>query len=139
MLSNISAREIAVSGLRAQRTRMNTIANNIANAGTTRTPEGGAFRRQVVILRGEPVRSIGATETAGVRVKRVEHDPSPLRPVHQPGHPDADAEGYVNYPNIDIAVEMVDLIASQRAYEANLAVLMTQSQMGDRALALLEA
>jgi flagellar basal-body rod protein FlgC len=138
MLENISAREIAVSGLRAQRTRMNIIANNIANAGTTRTPEGGAFRRQMVVLRGESIRSAGPTETPGVRVTRVQQDVSPLRSVHQPGHPDADGDGYVAYPNVDVAVEMVDMIAAQRAYEANLAVLSTNTQMADRALGLLE-
>ena len=139
MLDQISAREIAVSGLHAQRTRMNIIANNIANATTTRTPEGGAFRRQMVILHGETIRSNSNTETPGVHVKRVEQDPSPLRSVFQPGHPDADADGYVSYPNIDVAVEMVDMISAQRAYEANLAVLSTNSQLGDRALAVLDA
>lgn len=138
MLERISAREIAVSGLRAQRTRMNIIANNIANASTTRTPEGGAFRRQMTVFRGNTIRSFGTTEAAGVQVKRIEQDTSPLRPVYQPGHPDANEAGYVNFPNVDVAVEMVDMISAQRAYEANIAVLMTNSQMGDRALGLIE-
>ncbi|HNR30105.1 MAG TPA: flagellar basal body rod protein FlgC [Candidatus Hydrogenedentes bacterium] len=138
-MEQVSAREIAVSGLRAQRTRMNVIANNIANATTTRTPEGGAFRRQMVILRGEELRSGSNLERLGVEVKRVAHDPSPFRQVFQPGHPDADAGGYVSYPNVNLAVEMVDLVAAQRAYEANVAVLVTGTRMHERALEIISA
>ena len=138
MLDQISAREIAVSGLRAQRARMNIIANNIANANATRTPEGGAFRRQMVILQGEPIRSGSNMEKAGVQVQRIMRDPAPFRPVYQPGHPDANSEGYVDYPNITIAVEMADLVSAQRAYEANIAVLVSGAQMHDRALQIIE-
>lgn len=139
MLDKISAREIAVSGLRAQRLRMNVIANNIANAATTRTPEGGAFRRQMVILRGEEIKSGSNLERAGVRAKGLVKDPAPFRQVFQPGHPDANADGYVNYPNINLAVEMVDMISAQRAYEANIAVLTTGSRMHERALEIIQA
>ena len=85
-IDQISARDIAVSGLKAQRTRMNFIANNIANAETTRTPDGGAFRRQVVIFRGEEIRRITNPERLGVSVKRIERDASPLRQVSWGGH-----------------------------------------------------
>ena len=139
MLDKISAREIAVSGLRAQRMRMNVIANNLANATTTRTPEGGAFRRQMVMLRGEEIKSGSNLERPGVRVTSLVKDMAPLRQVFQPGHPDADADGYVHYPNVDLAVEMVDLISAQRAYEANIAVLATGSRMQDRALEIIQA
>lgn len=139
MLEQVSTREIAVSGLRAQRLRMNIIANNIANAMTTRTPEGGAFRRQMVVLRGEEIRSGAGLERPGVQVKRVVRDTAPLRQVFQPGHPDADSNGYVNYPNVNLAVEMVDLISAQRAYEANIAVLVTGTRMHERALDIISA
>lgn len=139
MWDQISAREIAVSGLRAQRTRMNVIANNLANALATRTPEGGAFRRQMVILRGEEVAKSGTPRELGVKVTEVVKDSSPFRQVFQPGHPDADENGYVAYPNVDVAVEMVDMIAAQRAYEANIAVLVTGTQMHERALDIIQA
>ncbi len=139
MLEQVSAREIAVSGLRAQRLRMNIIANNIANAMTTRTPDGGAFRRQMVLLRGEELHSGAGPERAGVQIKRVVRDTAPLRQVFQPDHPDADASGYVSYPNVNLATEMVDLISAQRAYEANIAVFVTGTRMQERALDIISA
>ncbi|MFP4502067.1 MAG: flagellar basal body rod protein FlgC [Candidatus Hydrogenedentota bacterium] len=137
-LDKVSAREIAVSGISAQRLRMNVIANNIANANTTRTPEGGAFRRQMAILRGGQIASASNHERPGVEVKRVVRDPSELRQVYEPDHPDADEGGYVNYPNVNISAEMVDMVSAQRAYEANLAVLMSGIDMGNRALQIIE-
>jgi flagellar basal-body rod protein FlgC len=137
--NRVSAREIAVSGLKAQRTRMNVIANNIANAQTTRTEDGGgAFRRQLTVLRGNPFRPIAGPHPKGVRVSQVKSDLSPLRQVFDPSHPDANAEGYVEYPNIDMAVEMVNLISAQRGYEANLAVMTSGKRMSERALAIIE-
>jgi flagellar basal-body rod protein FlgC len=138
MLKAISARDIAVSGLRAQRTRMNIIANNIANAETTRTPEGGAFRRQLAVLRGEQIERGLNPERVGVRVKRIEDDLSPLKTVFDPSHPDANADGYVEYPNVNLAVEMVDLIGAQRGYEANIAVIASGSRIRQRALDILQ-
>ena len=138
MIEPISAREIAVSGLRAQRIRMNVIANNIANFQTERTPDGRAFRRQMVILRGNQIRHGANPERVGVRVKRIAFDRSPLRRVFQPSHPDADVAGYVEYPNIDLAVENIDLISAQRAYEANLAVLVSNSRMNQQAMRIIE-
>lgn len=138
MLKAISARDIAVSGLRAQRTRMNIIANNIANAETTRTPEGGAFRRQLAVLRGEQIERGLNPDRVGVRVKRIEADMSPLKTVFDPSHPDANVDGYVEYPNVNLAVEMVDLIGAQRGYEANIAVIASGSRIRQRALDLLQ-
>jgi len=139
MLDAISASEIATSGLKAQRIRMDIIANNLANVGTTRTEGGGgAFRRQMVLLRGEPLGRLGTGASGGVEVKRIVSDDSPLRPVYGPSHPDANADGFVNYPNIDTAVEMVDLIAAQRAYEANIAVLANGRRMKQQALRIIE-
>ena len=133
-----SPRDIAVEGLRAQRARMTLVANNLANINTTRTPEGTAFRRQLVVLRGLQARKGGPEEALGVHVKSVVSDPSPFKRVYEPGHPDADKDGYVSYPNIDVAVEMIDLIAAQRAYEANLAVIATDTRIRQQALDLLQ-
>ncbi len=134
----VSARQIAVSGLRAQRIRMNVIANNIANFQTERTPDGGAFRRQLVVFRGEQIRRGANPDRVGVRVKAIVFDQSPLRRVFQPGHPDAAEDGYVSYPNIDLAVENVDLISAQRAYEANIAVIVAGSRMHQQALRIID-
>lgn len=139
MIRDISAREIAVSGLKAQRARMNVIANNIANAETTRTPQGGAFRRQMVILRGEQMKpSQNNPRKLGVRVVKVVSDPSPFRTVYDPSHPDANAAGYVQYPNIRLSVEMVNLVAAQRAYDANIAVLVSEKRMTQKALEIIQ-
>ncbi|MCC6488326.1 MAG: flagellar basal body rod protein FlgC [Candidatus Hydrogenedentes bacterium] len=139
MLEAVSARDIAVSGLRAQRTRMNVIAQNIANAMSPVTAKGGAFRRQMTILSGEPVTPIASVDKLGVEVKKIASDPSPLRRVFEPGNPYADADGYVEYPNIDLAVEMVDLVSAQRAYEANIAVVLSSKRMTQKALEILQA
>lgn len=137
-LNKISANDIAVSGLKVQRARMNIIANNIANVETTRTPEGGVFQRQMVLLRGEEIKPGSNPEGLGVRVKDVIRDTSPPRMVFDPQHPDANEEGMVAYPNINTAVEMVNLISAQRAYEANIAVITSGRQMKQRALDILQ-
>ena len=139
MVKPISAREIALSGIKAQRTRMNVIANNIANAQTTRTPEGGAFRRQMLILRGNQIRPGYNPEKLGVRVTRIQQDLSPLREVYDPSHPDANESGYVQYPNVDVAMEMVNMLVAQRAYEANIAVMVSGTRMYESALQILQA
>ncbi|GMU94453.1 MAG: hypothetical protein AMXMBFR4_35110 [Candidatus Hydrogenedentota bacterium] len=138
MMEGISARDIAVSGLRAQRTRMNIIANNIANAMSPTTGKGGAFRRQMAILAGESIRAGIAPDKLGVRVDKVVADHSPLRRVFEPGSPFADADGYVKYPNVDLSVEMVDLVSAQRAYEANVAVVLSGKRMTQKALEIIQ-
>jgi len=137
-IDKISANDIAVSGLKAQRARMNIIANNIANAETTRTPEGGAFRRQLVILRGHEIKHGAHPERLGVQVKRIIRDQSPFRLVHDPQHPDADENGMLAYPNVSVSIEMVNLISAQRAYEANIAVITSGRQMKQRAMEILQ-
>jgi flagellar basal-body rod protein FlgC len=139
MLDSVSATDVAVSGLKTQRIRMNVIANNIANALTTRTPRGGAFRRQMAIVRGDQLQPIINPDKFGVRVKSIKTDFSPLRQVYEPGHPDANADGYVNYPNVDVSVEMVNLVAAQRAYDANVAVVVSGKRMRQKALEILQA
>ena len=138
MLSEMSARRIAVSGLRAQRERMNIIANNLANAQTTRMPDGEAFRRQLTLLQGRQLQSGGRQDEGGVWVSKVVKDMTPLEKVYDPSHPDADAEGYLSLPNVNVSTEMVDLISAQRAYEANIAVLASGSRMRTRALEILQ-
>jgi len=139
MLEAISTRDIAVSGLKAQRARMNVIANNIANAMTTQTAKGGPFRRQMAVFRGEQVRPFLDQDTLGVRVKDIAADPSPFRSVYDPNHPDADEAGYVSYPNVNLATEMVDLVSAQRAYDANISVIVSDKRIAAKALEIIQA
>lgn len=140
MLQSISASNIAVQGIRAQRIRMNVIANNIANAQTTRTPGGGPFRRQLAIFRGENLGNSAIDPGKfGVKVIAVIGDSSPFRSVYDPTHPDADASGIVRYPNVNLAIEMIDLVSAQRAYDANVDVILASKAMGQRALRIIEA
>jgi flagellar basal-body rod protein FlgC len=118
---------------------MNIIANNIANALSPRTKDGGGFRRQMVILRGEQLNSGVDPRRGGVQVDRIVSDPSPFKKVYEPGHPEADADGYVEYPNVNILVEQIDLIAAQRAYEANIAVIQSGRRMREKALEIIQA
>ena len=141
MSNYVSASDISASGLAAERLRMEVIANNVANANTTRTPEGGPYRRQHVlfmpsfgnVLRG----SMEATAPAGVEVAGIEPDMSELPQVYDPGHPDADANGFVTMPNVRIASEMVDMITASRAYEANLQALRNLRSMVQNSIAIL--
>ncbi|MEM7309980.1 MAG: flagellar basal body rod protein FlgC [Planctomycetota bacterium] len=123
------------TGLAAERTRIDVIAENIANARTTRTPGGGPYRRKMV--RFEPIlREVGGdSRAAGVRAAGIESDyQTPFDVVHDPGHPDRDAEGFVRFPNVSTVMEMTDLITAMRAYEANLTVQQNFMQMAERAL-----
>ena len=138
MLESISPVSIAVSGLKAQRIRMNVIANNIANAESTRTPGGGPFRRQLAIFRGEQLGSSLSPDKFGVRVLGIENDTSPFRTVYDPTHPDANADGIVAYPNINLSVEMINLISAQRGYEANIDVILSSRRMTQKALEIIQ-
>ncbi len=139
MFESVSASDIAMQGIRAQRVRMNIIANNIANAQSTRTPEGGPFRRQLVVLRGEQMGISGGEDKFGVSVKSVEDDTSPFRMVFDPTHPDANADGIVAYPNINLPTEMIDLLSAQRAYEASVDVLLQGRRMTQKSLEIIQA
>ncbi len=129
----------ATSGaLNAQRTRLDVIAQNIANAETTRGPDGHAYQRKVVSFETELINNTGAAPgtmpLSTVRVAGISNDPTPGQRVNDPGHPDADAEGMVTLPNVNIAYEMVDLITASRSYEANLSVAKNAHQMALKAL-----
>lgn len=152
----LRAMDTSASALTAQRLRMEVAAANLANAESTRTPEGGPYRRRVVRLgeraplppRGEswgrslalaagmPARAQAAGGGGGTRVLSISEDGTPLRKEYRPGHPDADASGYVLMPNVNPALEMVELIAASRAYEASLAALETTKSMVQRTLDL---
>ncbi|MCL6451717.1 MAG: flagellar basal body rod protein FlgC [Acetobacteraceae bacterium] len=140
-----SAIDTSASGLTAERLRMEVIANNLANAEATRTPEGGPYRRQVAVFAprlGASAfarflgRLIGGRSAAGegVRVVGIVPDPTPFKVKYDPGHPDANPQGYVELPNVDVVKEMVDLIAASRAYEANITALEAGKQMAQRSL-----
>jgi flagellar basal-body rod protein FlgC len=137
---------ISMSALDAQHHRLNVIASNLANAYSTRAPGGGPYRRRDVVFQAIPValkfsqtlrqagHGRGATPLYGVRAARVIEDPRPGRPVYDPHHPDADAQGYVLMPNINVMEEMVNMIAATRAYEANVQAINTARAMWNRAL-----
>jgi flagellar basal-body rod protein FlgC len=142
--------DISASALTAERMRMDVTAENLANAQTTRTAAGGPYRRKEVVLQqadnAHPPSFAGSLRTAmgvgsgrsgGVEVAAIEEDPNPARQVYDPGHPDADARGYVAMPNVDSVTEMVDLIAASRAYEANVTAMQSAKQMFTKTLDLL--
>lgn len=137
-----AAGAISGSGMTAERLRMEVIANNIANANSTRSANGGPYRRQDVVFAevlGDAARPFGVPDFRGVAaVERVE-DPTELPRVYQPGHPDADAEGFVRMPNVQLPIEMVNLLTAARAYEANLRSAQTFRQMNEQALTLLRS
>jgi len=148
-----SSIEVSASGLSAERLAMDVIANNLANVNTTRTPEGGAFKRQLVVFaqkqEEDPNASLDPLDTSsasdpgksldGVQAVGIISDPSPDRMVYDPTHPDADANGYVHMPNIDVVKEMVDMIAASRAYQANVTAIQESRNMGNAAMNLLKS
>ena len=139
MLGVFSAMEISASGLSAQRTRMNTIASNLANATTTRTEEGGAYKRvdpvfEAVMLERMNQLAPEGSSVSLVRVREIVEDQRPGQLVFSPGHPDANVEGYVEYPNVNVVEEMVNMITASRAYEAGITSVETIKGMATSAL-----
>jgi len=139
-MSIFGAIDVAASGMTAERLRLDVISNNIANVNTTRTADGGPYRRQFVVF--EPRQGDGSFAGAmnrqlqlnGVKVSGIKKDDAPPRMVYEPGHPDADAEGYVKMPNINIITEMVDMMTASRAYEANVTSVNVAKSMMLKAL-----
>jgi flagellar basal-body rod protein FlgC len=137
---------ISASALTAERLRMDVISNNIANANTTRTVAGGPYIRQRVVFspRFDATSAFApllATMTpeglpVGVRVTSIQNDPTPPHMVYDPGHPDANVEGYVAYPNVNVVNEMVDMISATRAYEANITAFNATKSMALQALTI---
>jgi flagellar basal-body rod protein FlgC len=137
-----AAIEASYSGLKAHRVRMNVIASNLANAFVTRTPEGGPYKPKEVIFSSVPTDTTFedllhpylSNGVSQVEVVDIVEAPNGTRLEYDPQHPDADAQGYVAYPNINVLQEMVDLIAASRMYEANITALNAAKQMAERAL-----
>lgn len=140
---------ISASGMRGQRVKMDVVSQNLANAETTRTEDGTPYRRQRAVFeqildrklgRLQALRERGVGGLRGPRPRGIEVsvntalDASDFRVVHDPGHPDADAEGYVLMPNVNVITEMVDMITASRAYEANLSAARTAKEMFKKAL-----
>ena len=151
-MSFFGALDISASGLSAERMRMDVVAENLANAQTTRGPDGGPYRRKEVVLataQGEGFRTalagaVGSVpgqrasqQPGGVQVAGIVEDQGAPRRIYDPGHPDADADGYVAMPNVNPVTEMVDLISASRAYEANVTAMQTAKTMFTKTFELL--
>ena len=137
-----SAMNISSSALSAERTRMNLISSNLANANATRTPEGGPYKRKDAVFAATPVESRFARAldgAAGKEVRQVEiqqlvEDQSPPRMQYDPGHPDANPQGYVAMPNVNVIEEMADMISASRTYEANVTAVQAAKSMALKTL-----
>lgn len=131
----IAGIDVTAGALNAQRTRLDIVAQNIANAQTTRTPQGGPYQRQIVSFESELLRRVGdGPPLQTVRVAAIAPDRTPGQQVYNPQHPDASPDGTVLMPNVNLSYEMVDLITASRAYEANLSVVKNARQMAMKAL-----
>ena len=128
-MSLFGSLDISASALSAERLRMDVTAENLANAQSTRTAGGGPYRRKEVVTQ--------AVGGGGVEVAGIAEDASEGKRVYDPGHPDADGEGYVTMPNVDTVTEMVDLISASRAYEANVTAMQASKQMFTKTLDIL--
>ena len=148
-MSMFGGLEISASGLTAQRLRMDVTAENLANAQTTKGADGQPYRRKEVVLREISQGGFGEQLTAamgtgaksrpgGVEVAEIASDQTAGKMVYDPSHPDANAQGYVQMPNVDTVTEMVDLIDSSRAYEANVTAMQASKQMFTKTLDLLK-
>lgn len=129
----------SASALTAQRLRMDIISNNLANANSTRTAEGGPYRRQMAVFASreefrQDVAGRLAKSPAGVKVTEIRHDESPFRQIFDPGHPDANPDGYVLMPNVNTIQEMTDMISATRSYEANVTLINSVKSMAAKAL-----
>jgi flagellar basal-body rod protein FlgC len=139
-----SAMEIVASGLTAQRTRLNVVASNLANAQTTRTADGGPYQRRDPVFATQPVANRFqdlradpyAQQASMVEVSGIDVDQSPPRRVFDPNHPDADTMGYVELPNVNVIEEMVNMMTASRAYEAGVTAMQTIRGLAEAALRL---
>ena len=158
----LNAIDVSSRGLSIQRSKMNVVAENIANAETTKTEKGGPYRRQQIAVSEQKVNTSfnshlkkaglklsntssghmsskthaikGNAEMSDVNMKVVEDGVDSFKLVHDPSHPDADADGYVKYPDVEVVTEMVDMMAASRAYEANTVAISTAKKMAEQAL-----
>jgi flagellar basal-body rod protein FlgC len=140
-MSTLSAAMAAsATALTVERTRIEVAVSNIANADSTRGPDGQPYRRRDVLLSTEPVTTfdavLGRLSATGVKVAGIVEDQAPFRRRYEPSHPDADADGFVSLPNVDTSEEMVDMLGAARAYQANLAAIGLIKDMVAKALEL---
>jgi len=144
-MSILGSLRIAGSSLFAQRLRMDVIANNVANVNSTRGEDGQPYRRQAVVFREQTAgasfnnilgRATGMTEAGGVEVTDIHRDTAAPRKVHDPTHPDADDEGYIYLPNVDVVTEMTDLVSATRAYQASTTVINATKSIAQSALGI---
>ena len=143
-MSFFNSLDISASGLTAQRLRMDLISQNIANVNTTRTENGTPYRRKVLVLQARDGgrafsdylsnASKSALGGGGVRAQRIAEDQSPLKMIYDPGNPDANKDGYVPMPNVDVTTEMINMISASRSYEANISALNATKSMAMKAL-----
>lgn len=136
--------EVSGSALAAERWRAEVVSANMANAETTRTPQGGAYRRQLVVFRTKPslrfpvlLAHLQQRPQGGVSVDQVVSDTSPLPRRYEPGHPDADPAGYVTYPNVNPVMEMTDLLSAVRSYQLNASAVQAAKNMIQESLQIL--
>jgi flagellar basal-body rod protein FlgC len=138
----LQSMDISSSGMTAQRSRLNVVSMNLANANTTRTDEGTAYRRKTVIFTTDPVDNSFESQLKdsmdkklyGVKVTNVVPVAGELKQVYDPTHPDADKDGYVSYPNVNLVEEMVSMLNANRSYEANASAIKTSKEMALKAL-----
>jgi len=134
------ALEISVSGINANRIHMEIISSNLANINTTRTLQGGPYRRKEPVFSEKPLEfseALGAAQkklSGGIEVSEIAEDPTPFQKVFNPGHPDADSEGFVSLPNVSMSKEMVDMIYVSKLYEANITAYNATKTMAQQAL-----
>ena len=148
----LSTMDVVGSGLTAQQLRLDIVAENITNSQTTRTEKGGAYRRKMVVFRaqddrndfraamaraaaaGEVTHPVAHTATGGVKVTQIAEDPTPLKLVYDPTHPDANEEGYVEMPNVDTVKEITDAMAATQAFSANVTLMNTIKTVANKGL-----
>ncbi len=130
-MSVFGGMRISASALTAERLRLDVISSNVANARTTRTEDGGPYKRKIAVFEENYDEKLGML---GIKATEIIDDKTPVKKLYEPNHPDADEEGYVEYPNVDLLVEMTDLIVASRAYESNVDTLNAQKNMISKAL-----
>ncbi len=141
-MDTFTAMEISGSALKAERARLNIAAMNLANANTTRTMEGGPYKAKSVVFEAKPLDGVNFQDTLNstterlrkVEVVQISEDKAPFKEIYDPSHPDADANGIVRFPNVNVAEQMVDMMSARRSYEANVTALDAAKSMALKAL-----
>ena len=141
-MDTLTAMQISGSALKAERARLNIAAMNLANANTTRTMEGGPYKAKSVVFAAKPLDGVNFQDTLNstterlrkVEVVEISEDKAPFKEVYDPSHPDADANGVVRFPNVNVAEQMVDMMSARRSYEANVTALDAVKNMALKAL-----